>query len=134
MLLKQESNRVKELRRENSELRDKVERLAAQVARLKKLIGSKGGANTSDLLAEIDRLENKLKFAEAEIKRLNLKSSGCKILLMARVGKISRGVAFHLVKCNIWQTSIDQIQYRFITDGSDSVVKAKKMKYLALKN
>ena len=49
MLLKQESNRVKELRRENSELRDKVEGLAAQVARLKKLIGSKGGATTSDL-------------------------------------------------------------------------------------
>ena len=53
--LKQESNRVKELRRENSELRDKVEGLAAQVARLK--LSVPGGA-TSDLLAEIDRLEN----------------------------------------------------------------------------
>ena len=68
--LRDETKKVLELRRENRDLKDKIERLDAQVARLKKIIGGKGGATASDLLREIASLENKLKFAEAEIDRL----------------------------------------------------------------
>tara|TARA_B100000676_G_scaffold213101_1_gene209508 strand:- start:576 stop:1325 length:750 start_codon:yes stop_codon:yes gene_type:complete len=127
VLLKEESNRVKELRRENSDLKEKIEGLAAQVARLKKLIGSKGGATTSDLLKEIDRLENKLKFAEAEINKLKSEIKRLQDPVDGKGGKdkprcrISFGEVQYLADI-YWRNG----QYRFITDGSDSVVKAKE--------
>ena len=72
-LLKAETQKVRELRRENSDLKDRIKGLEAQVVRLKKLIRPTGDTDPSDLIELIEELENKLKFANAEIKRLKSK-------------------------------------------------------------
>ena len=126
--LRDETKKVLELRRENRELKDKIERLDAQVARLKKIIGGKGGATASDLLREIASLENKLKFAEAEIDRLRSEIRRLQDPIDGKGGKdkprcrISFGEVQYLADI-YWLNG----RYRFVTDGSDTVVEAKEV-------
>ena len=126
-LLKAETQKVRELRRENSDLKDRIKGLEAQVVRLKKLIRPTGDTDPSDLIELIEELENKLKFANAEIKRLKSEIKRLQDPADGKGGKdkprcrISFGEVQYLADV-YWRNG----QYRFVTDGSDTVVKAKE--------
>ncbi len=126
-LLKAETQKVRELRREKNDYKDRIVNLEAQVERLKKLIRPNKGIDPNEFIKMIDELENKLKFANAEIERLKSEIKRLQDPADGKGGKdkprcrISFGEVQYLADV-YWRNG----QYRFVTDGSASVVKAKE--------